>query len=166
MAQTLILGHERVDDIPLIIGLANKLHLAEILDHHMGTHRLQQGMNNGQLAVGWLAYILSQADHRKSAVRDWANGIPHTLAHLLGHPIREVEFSDDRLGGVARHLRRDNWASVRYDEGLNSSKSSVTLQSTDRHDILGQKSAGFPLSLGARDAKCAPHCPQDGLLQE
>ena len=52
MAQTLILQHERVDDIPLIIGLAHKLHLAEVLDHHMGTHRLQRGLHNGQLAVG------------------------------------------------------------------------------------------------------------------
>ena len=59
MAQTLILGHERVDDIPLIIGLANKLHLAEVLEHHLGTHRLQQGLNNGQLAVGWLAHTPS-----------------------------------------------------------------------------------------------------------
>src|SRR5256885_16872574 len=99
MTQTLILGHERVDDIPLILGLANKLHLAEVLDHHLGTHRLQQGLNNGQLAVGWLAYILSQADHRKSAVRAWGHGMPHTLEHLLGHPIRAVEGSDDRLGG-------------------------------------------------------------------
>ena len=116
MAQTFILGHERVDDIPLIIGLANKLHLAEVLDHHMGTHRLQQGMNNGQLAVGWLAYILSQADHRKSAVRAWANGIPHTLAHLLGHPIRAVEFSDDRLGGVLYRLNDDEtWDAIERD---------------------------------------------------
>jgi hypothetical protein len=44
-------------------------------------------------------------------------------------------------------LRRDNWTSVRYAEGLNSSKSSTTFQSTDRHDILGQKSASFQLSL-------------------
>src|SRR5499427_1012136 len=116
MAQTLILGHERVDDIPLIIGLANKLHLAEVLEHHLGTHRLQQGLNNGQLAVGWLAYILSQADHRKSAVRDWANGIPHTLEHLLGDPIREVEFSDDRLGGVLFRLSDDEtWDAIERD---------------------------------------------------
>ena len=107
MAQTHIFRHERVDDIPLIIGLANKLHLAAVLDHHMGTHRLHQGLHNGQLAVGWLAYILSQADHRKSAVRDWANSMPHTLAHLLGHPVREVEFSDDRLGGVLYRLSDD-----------------------------------------------------------
>ena len=79
MAQTPILQHERVDDVPLIIGLANRLRLAEVLNCHLGTHGLHQGLHNGQLAVGWLAYILSQADHRKSAVRDWANSMPHTL---------------------------------------------------------------------------------------
>jgi transposase len=79
----------------------------------MKTHGLQQGLNNGQWAVGWLAYILSQADHRKSAVRDWANGISHTLEHLLGHPIREVEFSDDRLGGVLYRLSDDEtWDAI------------------------------------------------------
>src|SRR5262245_57907846 len=98
MTPTRMLGHERVDDIPLILGLANKLHLAEVLDHHLGTPRLPQGLNHGPWAVGWLASILSQADHRTAAVRDWAHGMPHTLAHLLGHPIRDVECSDDRLG--------------------------------------------------------------------
>ena len=113
MTQTRILGHERVDDIPLIIGLANQLHWAEVLDHHMGTHRVQQGLHKGQLAVGWLAYILSQAEHRTSAVRDWANGMPRTLAHLLGHPSREVELSDDRLGGVLSRLRDDaTWDAI------------------------------------------------------
>jgi transposase len=113
MAQTRILGHERVDDLPLIIGLANKLQVAEVLDHHLGTHRLQQGLNHGQLAVGGLAYILSQADHRKAAVRAWANGIPPTLAHLLGHPLREGEFSDDRLGGVLSRLSEDEtWDAI------------------------------------------------------
>jgi transposase len=73
-------------------------------------------LNNGQLAVGWLAYILSQADHRKSAVRDWANSIPHTLGQLLGHPIREVEFSDDRLGGVLYRLSDDEtWDAIEHD---------------------------------------------------
>jgi transposase len=116
MAQTPILQHERVDDVPLIIGLANRLRLAEVLNCHLGTHGLHQGLNNGQLAVGWLAYILSQADHRKSAVRDWANSMPHTLAQLLGHPIREVEFSDDRLGGVLYRLSDDEtWEAIERD---------------------------------------------------
>ena len=58
MAQPFILHHERVDDVPCIIGLANRLRLAEVLHHHMGTHGLQQGLHNGQLVVGWLAYLL------------------------------------------------------------------------------------------------------------
>jgi transposase len=116
MAQTLILRHERIDDVPLIIGLANQLRLPEVLAQHMGTHGLQQGLNNGQLAVGWLAYILSRADHRKSAVRDWANSMPHTLEQLLGQPIRDVEFSDDRLGGVLHRLGTDEtWEAIERD---------------------------------------------------
>jgi hypothetical protein len=92
MAQTLILRHECIDDVPLIIGLANQLRLTEVLDRHMGTHGRQQGLNHGQLAVGWLAYILSQADHRKSAVRAWANDRAHTLGQLLGRaPRRGVQ---------------------------------------------------------------------------
>jgi transposase len=115
MAKLLTLRHERIDDIPVIIGLANQLRLAEILARHLGTHALQEGLNNGQLAVGWLAYILSQADHRKSAVREWANAIPHTLGQLLGQPIRAVEFSDDRLGGVLRRLSdNEAWQAIEH----------------------------------------------------
>ena len=44
-------------------------------------------------------------------------------------------------------VRRDNWVSVMYAEGLNSAKSSVPLQRTDRHGILGQKPADLQVSL-------------------
>ena len=44
-------------------------------------------------------------------------------------------------------LRRDSWVSVMYAEGLNSAKSSVILQRTDRHEILGQKPAHLQVSL-------------------
>jgi len=44
-------------------------------------------------------------------------------------------------------LRRDSWVSVMYTEELNSTTSSVTLQSTDRHEILGQKPSHFQVSL-------------------
>jgi hypothetical protein len=93
MAEIISIQHERVDDVPLIIGVANKLGLADILNSTLGTHGLQQGLTNGQLAVGWLGYILSQADHRKSAVREWSHTLPQTLAQLLGQSIRDVDFS-------------------------------------------------------------------------
>ena len=44
-------------------------------------------------------------------------------------------------------LRRDSGVSVMYAEGLNSTKSSGSLQRTDRHGILGQKSSDFQLFL-------------------
>ncbi len=118
MAETQILSiqHERVDDVPVIIGVANRLGLADLLNRHLGSHGLQQGLHNGQLAVGWLAYILSQADHRKSVVQDWANGLAHTLERLLGQPIRRVDFSDDRLGALLRRLSNDAaWEAIEQD---------------------------------------------------
>ena len=59
MAEKLTLTHERVDDIPLLIGLAQKLHLPEVLDRHLGHHGNHQGLSNGWLATVWLASILS-----------------------------------------------------------------------------------------------------------
>jgi transposase len=113
---TLSIQHERVDDVPLIIGVANHLGLADLLNRHLGTHGSQQGLHNGLLAVGWLAYILSQADHRKSAVQDWANGLAYTLHHLLGQPIRDVDFSDDRLGALLHRLNNDAaWQAIEQD---------------------------------------------------
>jgi len=50
-----------------------------------------------------------------------------------------------RLGGI--RVRRDNWVSVRYAEELNSGKSSVTPQRTDRHGILGEKLTDLQVSL-------------------
>jgi hypothetical protein len=44
-------------------------------------------------------------------------------------------------------LKRDSLTSVMYAEALNSATSSVTLQGTDRHGILGQKPTHFQLSL-------------------
>jgi hypothetical protein len=46
-------------------------------------------------------------------------------------------------GDLGSYLRRDNVMSVLYSEGLNSTKSSVFLQRTDRHGIVGQKSSDF-----------------------
>ena len=43
--------HERVDDIPSLMGLQQRLHLAELLDQCLGTHHLHQGPSNGTLAT-------------------------------------------------------------------------------------------------------------------
>ena len=66
--QPVILQQERIDDIPLLLGMMRRLKIAEILDKHLGEHHLHQGLSQGNLALGWIAYILSESDHRKSAV--------------------------------------------------------------------------------------------------
>ncbi len=96
--------HERVDDIPLIMGLMQKLRLPEILDRHLGSHGNHQGLSNGWLATLWLVYILSESDHRKYTVQGWVERHQRTLERLIDQPIRPVECSDDRLEIVLRRL--------------------------------------------------------------
>lgn len=108
--------HERVDDVPLIVGMAEQLQLATVIDRHVRTHGHHQGWSTGQLVVGWLAYLLSQADHRKSAVQAWAQAHPTMLTTLFGVAPRPVEFSDDRLGLVLRRVSDPAvWARIEQD---------------------------------------------------
>jgi len=105
MAETVTLTHARVADMPLLIGLAQRLRRPETLDRHLGNHGPHQGLRNGWLATVWLAYILSEGDHRKASVQDWADRHQQTLERLLGQPIRRgVEGHDDRLGIVRQRL--------------------------------------------------------------
>src|SRR5512147_1028726 len=101
---TLELTHQRVDDVPLLLAFLTKLRLPEILDRHLPPHPLHLGLSNGWLISVWIAYILSRADHRKSPVQAWAEGLRHTLESLVGQTIRSVEFSDDRLTLVLKRL--------------------------------------------------------------
>lgn len=106
MAEKLTCTPERVDDTPLLMGLAQRLHLPEVLDRHLGNHGHHRGLSNGWLATVWLAYILSEGDHRKSSVEDWTWRHRQTLERLVGQPLRRLEFHDDRLGIVLRRLSR------------------------------------------------------------
>lgn len=109
------LQHERVDDIPLLLGFLQQLHLPELLEEHLGTHHLHCGISNGWLATVWIAFILSQANHCKVSVQDWARRHHHTLETILGQPLRDIEFSDDRLGIILRRLCEADWAALEAD---------------------------------------------------
>jgi hypothetical protein len=65
MKTTRQLTHERVDDVPLLLGLLIKLRLPQLLDRHLIPHPHHQGLSQGWLITIWIAYILSHADHRK-----------------------------------------------------------------------------------------------------
>jgi len=104
MDATLQLTHERVDDVPLLLGFLIRLRLPEIIDRQLPPHPLHQGLSNGWLITVWIAYILSRADHRKAHVQEWADSLQHSIETLIGQPIRPVEFSDDRLTLVLKRL--------------------------------------------------------------
>lgn len=104
MNATLELTHERVDDVPLLLGFLINLRIPQAIDRHLPPHPLHQGLSNGWLITVWIAYILSRADHRKSHVQEWVEGLRHTLEALIGQAIRPVEFGDDRLALVLKRL--------------------------------------------------------------
>jgi transposase len=82
---------ERLDDIPLLVALQQRIGLAQLIDQVIERHWLHQGLSLGQLVVGWNSYILSQGDHRKVAVRDWVADHRTVLEELLSEPIRDTE---------------------------------------------------------------------------
>src|SRR6266851_2220063 len=93
----LVIITERVDDVALLIGQMVKMGLPEVLDRHSPRHWKQRGLSWGWTAVMWLAYILTEGDHRKVSVEADITGMKHTLSHLSGEVIEPLDFSDDRL---------------------------------------------------------------------
>jgi transposase len=62
-----------------------------------------------------MAFILSEANHRKVSVQDWAQSHQHTLEAIIGQPLRPAEFSDDRLSIVLRRLHGAAWPALEAD---------------------------------------------------
>ena len=89
---------ERIDDIPLLMYWMLEMHIDRIIDAAIGRpHGNRQGLSYGQLAVVYLAYILSECRHFLSPVRGWVAKHQHCLTQALGQPIGETDFTDDRL---------------------------------------------------------------------
>lgn len=108
-----ILHRERIDDIPLIISLAKQLRIDTIIAAHLQRHGNMSGIGYGELAIGWLSFILSQANHRKSHVEKWARDREMTLKAMISSRIRYQDFSDDRLTNLLKRLNDDDlWHSI------------------------------------------------------
>jgi transposase len=102
----LVIITERVDDVALLIGHMVKMGFVEVLDRHIPRHWQQRELSWGWTAVIWLAYILTEGDHRKVSVEAYIQGMQHTLSHLSGQVITPLDFSDDRLGQLLQHLSK------------------------------------------------------------
>jgi transposase len=116
MDKNILLMHERVDDIPLLIGVMQQLGLATVIDRRVRQHGHHQGLTTGWLVVVWLAYILSEGDHRKFNVQEWVMQHQQTLERLLGQTLRETDFTDDRLTLVLERLSDTaSWQAIEAD---------------------------------------------------
>src|SRR2546427_8904163 len=102
----LVIITERVDDVALLIGQMVKMGLPEVLDRHIPRHWRQRRISWGWTAVIWLAYILTEGDHRKVSVETYLKGMQHTLSHLTAQVVGPLDFSDDRLSRLLTHLSK------------------------------------------------------------
>ena len=109
---------ERVDDIPLLLAQMGKMNIATLLDKHFPMHGNWRGLSFGETVVVWLAYILSEGDHRLNSVQGWAAGILMTLSICLkAVGLRELDFSDDRLAMILYSLGQDApWEAYETDQ--------------------------------------------------
>ena len=87
---------ERVDDVPLLIGQMLNMGLREILDKHIPAHGNQRKLSWGWTAVIWLAYILTEGDHRKVSVSEYIREMKYTLSCLAGQEIDVLDFSAEQ----------------------------------------------------------------------
>lgn len=148
MDSELSLTHERIDDIPLIISMAERLGLQEVLSRHLGRHGNQQGYSYGWLATIWIAYILSEGDHRKSSVEAWSAARQGLLGRLVGEPMRSAEFSDDRLGNLLRRLSDEGtWNAIEADLWA----ASVTVCALECKQIRLDSTTSFGYHRGGED---------------
>jgi len=111
----LVVLTERVDDIALLIGQMVKMGLREVLDNHIPKHWKQRDLSWGWTIVIWLAYILSESDHRKISVEAYVAFSPNTLCELTGQKINSKDFTDDRLGTVLKYLSKPYWKEIESD---------------------------------------------------
>ena len=112
----LVVITERVDDVALLIGHMVKMGFVEVLDRHIPRHWQQRKLSWGWTAVIWLAYILTEGDHRKVSVEAYIQGMHHTLSHLSEQVVTPLDFSDDRLGHLLKHLSKPAyWHQIEHD---------------------------------------------------
>src|SRR5207237_8322118 len=102
----LVIITERGDDVALLIGQMVTVGLPEVLDRHIPRHWTQRGLSWGWTAVIWLAYILTEGDHRKVSVETDLKGMHHTLSHLTAQVIEPLDLRDDRLSHLLQHLSK------------------------------------------------------------
>jgi transposase len=152
MIEQLTICHERVDDLPLLVAQLDRMRVAKLLDACFPTHGNWEGLSLGQVGSVWLAFMLSEANHRMSHVEPWAATRLQTLSACLGTEVRALDFSDDRLAQVLDYLS-DDVAWQECERQLNQHTLRV-------YDLCPQR-----VRIDATTAKYYGRMTDDGLFQ-
>src|SRR5437879_7066712 len=125
---------ERVDDIPLLLEQMQRMELPTLIDTHFPAHGNWYGLSLGWVSTIWLSSILSRGDHRLVHVEPWVANRLFTLQTVTGQAVERLDFTDDRLESVLRHLSDDNrWG--QFESRLNQHTVRVYDLSTERTHV-------------------------------
>jgi len=151
---------ERVDDIPLLVNQLHAMGIPQIVDEIIVPHGNRQGLSLGWTAVGWLSYIVTEADHRLSYVESWVKTHEQTLQSLFPMAVSAQDFTDDRLGSLLSYLSQDaEWQAIEQELGQHIvqvyelAQERVRVDSTSAavyHDPEGQPLLAFGMSKDHR----------------
>ncbi len=110
---------ERVDDIPVVYGMLERIGIQEIIDDAVTPHANWQGLSPGWVTTLWLVHILSEQNHLMEPVQQWVGRQRTILRKLSGQPVRERDFTDDRLAMCLRDLSpKMTWQAIEKRLGL------------------------------------------------
>jgi transposase len=133
---------ERVDDIPLLIEEMKRMELPTLIDQHFPAHGNWYGLSMGWITTIWLSSIVSQGDHRLSHLEPWVANRSWTLQTATGQEIERLDFTDDRLEIVLRHLSDDErW--VQFESRLNQHSVRVYDLRTERVHVDSTTSSAY-----------------------
>jgi transposase len=117
MTESITITTERVDDLPLLLTHLRRMDLPSLLEQHFHQHGNWQGLSIGWVASIWLAYVLSEGDHRLNHVQPWASTRLLTLQASTAQPVQSHDFTDDRLASLL-HLLSDDAAWTSFERAL------------------------------------------------
>ena len=133
---------ERVDDMPLLREQRQRMGLPTLFDDHFPIHGNWQGLSLGWVSTIWLSSILSRGDHRLVHVEPWVAQRLWTLGATTGQAVTRVDFTDDRLEIVLRHLSDDTrWAA--FESALNQHTVRVYDLSTARVHVDSTSASAY-----------------------
>jgi transposase len=95
---------ERVDDVPLLLEQMKRMELPTLIDQYFPAHGHWYGLSLGWVSTIWLSSIMSRGDHRLVHVEPWVANRLLTLNAATDQHVERLDFTDDRLEIVLRHL--------------------------------------------------------------